>query len=120
MGVAICYEFSVQLRDRVAASFPLFDELGEMGINAGGSRVGLLFRKRATPQPARNGSMTDPYLFSDGGLRETELTEGYHLLVLSQALLSFCLTRAATFFGSTFGDWGVGEARMGVALAVSV
>ena len=37
--------------------------------------------------------MTDPYVFSDGGLRETELTEGYHLLVLSQELLSFCLTQ---------------------------
>jgi hypothetical protein len=92
MGVAIGYEFSVQLRDSVAASFPLFDELGEMGITAFGSRAGLLFGKRATPQPARNGSMTDPYFFSDGGLREPLLAEGYHVLVLSQALLSFGLT----------------------------
>jgi hypothetical protein len=37
--------------------------------------------------------VADPYLLSDGGLRETELTEGYYLLVLSQALLSFCLTQ---------------------------
>lgn len=51
-----------------------------------------MFWKRATPQPARNGRVTDPYLFSDGGLRETELTEDYHLLVLSQTFLSFCLT----------------------------
>jgi len=93
MGVAIGYEFPVQFRDRVAASFPSFDELGKMWINAGLSRAGFLFWKRAIPQPAGNGSVADPYLLGNGGLRETELTEGYYLLVLSQTLLSFCLTQ---------------------------
>jgi hypothetical protein len=36
--------------------------------------------------------MTDPDLPSHGGLREPSLAQGYHLLVLSQAGLSFCPT----------------------------
>lgn len=34
-GGAISSSFSVHLSDRVAASFPSFDEVGQMGINAG-------------------------------------------------------------------------------------
>jgi hypothetical protein len=52
MRVAIGYEFPVQLRNGVAAGFPSFDKLGQMWINAGGSRARLLFWKRAIPQPA--------------------------------------------------------------------
>jgi hypothetical protein len=85
------YQFPVQLRDRVEALVPVFDELGQMGINAGRSRARLLFWKGAMSQPARNGSVADPYLVSDGGLPEALLAEGYHVLVSSQALLSFCL-----------------------------
>ncbi len=92
MGVAIGYQFSVQQRDRVDALFPSLEELGEIGINAGGSRAWLLFGKRAAPQPAGNGRVADPYLLGDSGLREPLLTQGYHLLVVSQALLSFGLT----------------------------
>jgi hypothetical protein len=67
----------------VVTSFPSFDELGQMWINAGGSRARLLFWKCAIAQPARNGRMTDPYLFSDSSLRETLFAEGHYLLVLS-------------------------------------
>lgn len=37
--------------------------------------------------------MTDPCLFSDGGLPEPEVTEGSHVLVVSSALLSVGLTQ---------------------------
>src|SRR5215831_16673876 len=36
--------------------------------------------------------MPNSYLLGDGGLREALLAECYDLLVVSQALLSFCLT----------------------------
>jgi hypothetical protein len=73
---------AVQLCDRVTASIPLFDELGEIRINAGRSRARLLFWKGTMPQPARNSGMTNPYLFSNGRLRETLLAQGHDLLVL--------------------------------------
>ena len=98
MRVPIGYQFPVQLRNSGTASFPSFDEVGQMGINAGGSRARLLFGKRAIAQPARNGCVTDPYMFSDGGLREPLLAEGYHVLVLSLALLPFCLTERNTLW----------------------
>jgi hypothetical protein len=93
MRVAIGYQFPVQLCDRVAASFPSFEELFEIGITAFGSRAWLLFGKRTAPQPAGNGRVANAYLLGDGGLREALLTQGYHLLVLSQAVLSFGLTQ---------------------------
>jgi len=68
MRVAIGDEFPVQLRNCVVASIPSFDELGQMGINVRRSRARLLFWQRAIAQPARNGRMADPYIFSDGGL----------------------------------------------------
>ncbi len=104
MRVPISDQFPVYLRDSAEALFPSLEELRKRGIDAGGSRTGLLFRKGATPQPARNGSVTDPDLGSDGRLREALLAQGDHLLVVSQTLLSFCLYSRATFFGSTCGD----------------
>ena len=68
MRVAIGDEVPVQLRNCGVASLPSFDELGQMGINASEARARLLFWKCAIAQPARNGRMADPYVFSDGGL----------------------------------------------------
>jgi hypothetical protein len=45
MGVAIGYEFSVQFRDRVATSFPSFDEVGKMWINAGMREGGVFVQE---------------------------------------------------------------------------
>src|SRR5215475_7581107 len=92
LRVPIGHQFPVQLRDRGKALFPSFDELRKIGINTSGARAGLLFRKCAMAQPARNSRMTDPYLPSNSGLREPLLTQGDHLLILSQARLSFCPT----------------------------
>jgi hypothetical protein len=70
MWIAVCYQFSVQLSDRVAASLPLFDQMGQMWINTGFSGARLLFWKGAIREPARNGGTSNPYLLGDGGLRE--------------------------------------------------
>jgi hypothetical protein len=52
VSVATGDQFSMQLSDIVAASFPSSGELFEMGIKRGFSRARLLFGKRATLQPA--------------------------------------------------------------------
>jgi hypothetical protein len=71
--VATGHQFSIQLSDIVAASFPSFAEKGEVWIKTGLSWARLLFGKRATPQPARDRGMAYPNLLSNGRLREAEL-----------------------------------------------
>ena len=48
-----------------------------------------MFGKRAAAQPAGIGGVANAYLLGEGGLRDALLTQGDHLLVVSQAVLSF-------------------------------
>jgi hypothetical protein len=54
----------------MAASFPSLAQKGQVWIKSHLSWARLLFRKRATAQPARNRGMADPHLAGNSRLRE--------------------------------------------------
>src|SRR6266851_1934810 len=70
VGVATGYQFPMQLSDIVATSFPSSGEMRQVWIKTGHTLPRLLFGKRGTFQPARDGGMADPHLVGNGRLRE--------------------------------------------------
>ena len=84
VSVATGDQFSMQLSDIVAASFPSSGELFERGIKRGFSPARLLLGKRATLQPARDRGMTYPNLGSLGRLREALFAQGHDAAGIEQ------------------------------------
>jgi hypothetical protein len=98
----------VHLHTSVVTSLPPVDEIVEMWINAGASRARLLVWNQAMAQAARNASMANPDLGSDGRLREPLLAQGHDLLILGQTLLSLRLTQRNALWKQI---WRLGSLR---------
>lgn len=97
-GVSCGDQFPMELSDIVATPFPPLCHLFEVRIEPRLPLEWFLFRKGALAQPARDRCMAYPHLGGDGGLREAQLAQGHHLLILGQALFSLGLALLCVFW----------------------